>query len=404
MTDTPPAPPACGASAAPDTPRECILCGRCLDVCPLFRATGREELSPKAKHYLNKFLDTRPGELDTKPAASLASLCLACGRCEKECPQGLSGPAVVASLRGKHAAWESWLWKTWIERGGVLWPALGALARFAPDGLAGERFAPMLKLLKAMTRRKTEPWLAVTRYDVIPSCANGPQAALFPGCTAQHAQPAWLGTARALLAGVGYAVLPEPDWACCGLTLAHAGLPDSHALMMRRNIDLWRKAGRPQLAVFCATCLHGLTAYADPANAHVTAWEPGEAQAWLAALAPLSGLLRGTQFTPTPSAPDRVLYHRPCHGANTTADLDLLRAILGDRLVRTSTDACCGMGGVMQLGAPELSRQVAAACWDFFDAQPGDHLLTGCSGCVIQLRATAPQGVTVSHWLDCIAP
>ena len=27
---------------------ECILCGRCLSVCPLFAATGREELSPRA--------------------------------------------------------------------------------------------------------------------------------------------------------------------------------------------------------------------------------------------------------------------------------------------------------------------------------------------------------------------
>ena len=143
---TPPGPAAVD-SAAPGgggggNDRECILCGRCLDVCPLFQATGREELSPKAKHYLNKVLETRPGALHTRPAAHLASLCLACGRCEKECPQGLSGPAVVASLREKHAGWEAWLWKTWVERGGVLWPALGALSRLAPDGLAGERFAP----------------------------------------------------------------------------------------------------------------------------------------------------------------------------------------------------------------------------------------------------------------------
>ena len=36
---------------------ECILCGRCLSVCPLFTATGREELSPRAKFFMDHLRD-----------------------------------------------------------------------------------------------------------------------------------------------------------------------------------------------------------------------------------------------------------------------------------------------------------------------------------------------------------
>ena len=185
----------------------------------------------------------------------------------------------------------------------------------------------MLTLLKAMTSRKTAPWLGVAHYDVVPPAPprRGPPCFL-AAPPVRAARLAGHGPRPAR--GRGYAVQPEPDWACCGLTLTHAGLPERQTFMLRRNIDLWRKAGRPKLAVFCATCLHGLAAYADPVHTDAAVWEPGEAQAWRDALVPLSGLLRDTTFTLRPDAPARVLYHRPCHGANTTADLDLLRATL----------------------------------------------------------------------------
>ncbi|NHZ48480.1 (Fe-S)-binding protein, partial [Desulfovibrio sp. XJ01] len=102
---------------------------------------------------------------------------------------------------------------------------------------------------------------------------------------------------------------------------------------------------------------------------------------------------------------------------------------------------CCGMGGVLQLAAPDLSRTVADACWNALlperaatftpapssscapsspDAasttsaastpaattnatrQPGITVLTGCSGCTLQLAATAPPDVRVLHWLDVV--
>ncbi|HLP43106.1 MAG TPA: (Fe-S)-binding protein, partial [Fibrobacteria bacterium] len=63
---------------------------------------------------------------------------------------------------------------------------------------------------------------------------------------------------------------------------------------------------------------------------------------------------------------------------------------------------CCGFGGSLKLSAPELSDQVARSCMEFYGPRPGEQILTGCSGCVIQLRANAPQGVGVGHWLEII--
>lgn len=55
----------------------------------------------------------------------------------------------------------------------------------------------------------------------------------------------------------------------------------------------------------------------------------------------------------------------------------------------------------MQLEAPGLSRRVARCFWDKGEAS--GQVLTACSGCVLQLTATAPEGTQVGHWLDVLS-
>jgi glycolate oxidase iron-sulfur subunit len=49
---------------------------------------------------------------------------------------------------------------------------------------------------------------------------------------------------------------------------------------------------------------------------------------------------------------------------------------------------------------------VAAACWEALDPRRAEgeagQVLTDCSGCVLQLAATAPATVRVGHWLDAV--
>jgi glycolate oxidase iron-sulfur subunit len=431
---------------------ECILCGKCLEVCPLVRSTGREELSPKAKHYLAQVLDEDPARLSGQSATRLAALCMACGRCRDACPRGLSAADVVARLRAEHPAFEQWLWKNWIKAGWLLWPTLASLARLAPrfletgGGPGAKRLGDMVRKLRTMDDAQgLAPWLAVERFAPMagtdgkrgPGGPNGPDAApepvvLFTGCMAANARTRWTDAALRLLDGLGCDVALAPDWTCCGATLGHAGVPGAQGAMRRRNVAEWRAAERVRIVVFCASCLHGLRAYADAD----LGWEPGEAERWRAALTPLSALLGATTFRVVGEVPERLLYHSPCHARPLDADQAWFTGLLAqlgltDRLVAVNADRCCGMGGIVQLGAPELSARVAADCWSALlpdragAAAPGRapdraaedrptapesssatapaapaQLLTGCSGCVTQLKATAPAGVAVGHWLE----
>jgi len=245
--------------------------------------------------------------------------------------------------------------------------------------------------------KRIEPWLALDRVDPAAAAALGREVVVFPGCVATRVRSDWLDAAQGLLRLLGHAPGKTPVFECCGCTLGHAGLPREQTRLQRHNVQAWRDAGRPVLAVFCATCRWGLTAYA---NAPGLDWEPGEAEAWRASVTSLIDLWGGSTFRPLDDAPATVLYHQPCHGSGDGRELAWLQAALGGRLARWNTDRCCGMGGVMQLGAPDLSRKVAADCWASLPAGVGGQLLTGCSGCVLQLKATAPEGVAVGHWLE----
>jgi len=376
---------------------KCVLCGRCLEVCPLYNATGREELSPKAKFYLAQAMAGKAPELSEKAALELAGKCLSCGKCEKACPFGLCVPEMLSNLRAAHPGIESKLWKTWVERAGVLWPLMTTLSRFSPRFALQGKYGGLLHSLKGMdSRSRLEPWLKPVRFE---ACGQGRKALLFPGCVATHTRTDWSATAARLLKGMGFDTLPQPEFACCGCTVGHAGLKDAQREMQLANIAAWRDAGRPLLLSFCATCRCGLRGYAGCD----LGWQPGEQDQWLAGLASFARLVGTVTFALGENAPPRVHYHTPCHGAGGGQDQDMLAGILGERLsARTHKSLCCGFGGALKLSAPALSDQVARRCIDFYGPNPGEQILTGCSGCVIQLKANAPQGVGVGHWLEII--
>jgi glycolate oxidase iron-sulfur subunit len=400
--------------------KECILCGRCLEVCPLVTATGREELSPKAKQALAKALrvPSESGEaLASKPAAALAGLCLGCDRCRAACSQGLSAYDTMASLRAAHPDFQSWLWKLWVTRSDELWPAFAGLAgilRAVPAGEGAESGATAEASWKRWTRaltalsgaRRPEAWLRVARFDA--TAAQGRRVALFPGCLARTLRKDWTEKARRILLGLGAELLPNLDFGCCGQTLEGAGQLDAAREARSRNLAVWREAGRPQLVTFCATCAHGLGRYPFPLAGEQNAldWGAGgvssESEQWSSSLVSLASLWGETGFAFEQTAPARVLFHRPCHRQTPDADFLWLRTLLGARLARWTEQECCGLAGVMQLAAPALSAQVGARCLERLAPQPGDTLLTSCSGCVTQLAAVAPAGVKVGHWLDVV--
>lgn len=401
------------AGAAPKPERDCVLCGCCLEGCPLMAATSREELSPRAKALLAGPSKFSAATLDDAAVAELAGLCLACGKCEKLCPQGVSVPALIARLRAEHPAFRRWLWRQWVTRLRPFWALAARGAALVPESLAPASLGLALKGLRGLRPgRGLRPWLTITTFPVeaFRRMHGGRPAAIFDGCVGAGPRAIWADTARRLLPGLG-ANLVQADFSCCGSTLGVAGLPEDQERSRRANVEAWRKAGRPLVAVYCATCRKGLEEYAAPGAGAGLFADAGEAALWAASVVPLARLLQGATAKAGRGAPSIVGWHRPCHADPGDADFLFLKDLLGARLRTPAKAGCCGFGGIMQLAAPELSGQVGAACWGGLDAALGfsaapevtpGTVLTGCSGCVMQLAATAPPEARVGHWLEII--
>lgn len=367
---------------------ECILCGKCLSVCPLLRATNREELGPRAKADLARLLDDRPSLLAGRDVKELAGLCLGCHRCRTACSQGVDVPELVAELRGGHPDLKRWAWKTWLTNADK-WCLSASAARLVPGELVPERFGRQLKMLAGM---KDGPGLTpCLEPQTFPDTYRGETVLLFPGCTATHVHGHWLTAAVRLLDGLGVEVAPA-EFQCCGSGLKAAGFHEEAVEMAADTVRIWRSAGKPRVVVFCASCRAGLVGYDCFRDA-------GEREEWLQSVTPLSALAREIDFLISDNAPKRLAYHRPCHGDDS--DGAVLDAAMGDRLVATTEAECCGFGGIMRLAAPELTEGVNAACWNVLGT--ADAVVTGCSACVAQLANTAPVGTHVGHWLELIA-
>lgn len=93
--------------------RSCNGCARCRASasnerqCPVFRASHREEASPRAKANLLRGVisgQLRVEDLATEAAKEIADLCFNCHQCRLECPASVNIPKIVGELKAQYVA------------------------------------------------------------------------------------------------------------------------------------------------------------------------------------------------------------------------------------------------------------------------------------------------------------
>lgn len=382
---------------------DCILCGKCLEVCPVFKATGREELGGRSKMYLAQLLAQPEPQvkLNKDRVAEMVGLCAGCERCEAACPRQVPVATVVRRLRAQGDGFRLWLYRRMVEHGSW-WKKVNLLARILPDSLAlpepsmgDDATGLMVKGFRALDASNVlTPFIRVADPNLEYA---GEDAALFAGCVADRVMTPWKTTALALMRHLGLRVHEDVPFGCCGSALASAGLEVERGKAMEANVRTWREAGHPRLVTFCASCHHELKGYAEY---HVFTGVQEKAL-WLEKLTPLTSMLTGSTFVITEGAPESVAWHMACH-EEPEADSGLFASQLLEEWLAASEDGCCGFGGALQAADPELSATIAGSCWARFGDTP--TVLTGCSGCAMQLKTSAPDGREAGHWLEAVVP
>ncbi len=389
----------------------CAKCGACSTVCPVYRVTGREELTARGRLHLLGKMAASP---HSAAYLEIFSRCLLCGACRQACPRSIDLPSLVVAARHDlprltgSGSFRKLLATRCLAHPTLL-SSLAGLLRISE---------PLLRKLPAESGLRLKLGLLLESHagerEHPLTCSSAPVndsdgVTIFSGCLARHLLPEIDRATGELLAEAGHSSprIPEAQ-TCCGLATYSTGNLEEARRLARRNLDAF-KTGEGPIVTPCGSCYSHLLSYPE-----LLADDPeyrSLARSFSTRLREISSFLTDFQAT-TVSGPEignadklRVFYHDPCHlryrPGLREAPRRLLRACPGVELVELPDGPrCCGLGGTFNLAHPELSELIADDLITAILELEPDLVLTSCSGCLLQLHREldrSPQTIKVMH-------
>ncbi|VTU00692.1 fad fmn-dependent dehydrogenase : D-lactate dehydrogenase (Cytochrome) OS=Pirellula staleyi (strain ATCC 27377 / DSM 6068 / ICPB 4128) GN=Psta_2342 PE=4 SV=1: FAD_binding_4: FAD-oxidase_C: Fer4_8: CCG [Gemmataceae bacterium] len=392
---------------------KCSGCGDCRTanparrMCPVFRATGDEAASPRAKPNLLRVL-ADPAVATPEEVRAVAALCVNCKMCRDECDARVNVPKLMIETKAALHAEHGLGWNEWAQ------------ARMEGLSVLGSNFAPVVNTLlgRLGARWVLEKLLGVSRHRRLPAFtlrnffrrARGAglskkrvpgrppppefrtgRVAYFVDVYAAYTDPMIAEATVAVLHHNGVEVYVPPRQVGCGMGALAVGDLETAREHAVRNVRALADLVREGYRVVCSEPTAALMLSQDypdllddPDTAAVAA-ATVELTAYLAELH-AAGRLR-TDFR----ALDLTLgHHVPCHVKalrGAPAGPGLLSLIPGLR-VRTIDVGCSGMAGQWGLMAANREASLAAGAPVLAELnRPG--LIFGsteCSSCRIQLQ------------------
>lgn len=395
----------------------CTRCGECIAWCPTYTAArslsesqaeaapastqgqglgappavsrtsgGFEEITPlskisrfrafwKGQHggWLARLFGLRPPEESDVAAFGQGTYqCTLCGRCAVVCPVHIRTRDLWISLREQLVDWHAYpqVFDTLRER-------VGSVHNISGDD----------NHQRLIWAENLEEWPAM----VVPG--QPVETIYFVGCVASfyptvYTVPQDFVTVLRRV-GADFAVLGGEEW-CCGFPLVIAGMGEAARTLAAHNVQLVREAGARRLVTTCPSCYHTWCHTYPELLGEALGFEVFHATEWLAAQ------VRGSKL-PLRPLEMKVTYHDPCDLGRTSGlyepPREVLRAIPGLELVEMAENRehalCCGGGGDVEMGSPELTEGVAHLRLEQARATGAEVIATACQQCKRTLAAQA---------------
>jgi len=326
----------------PRTIELCVRCGTCRSVCPTFEVLGWESQNTRGRIMVAKAL--REGLTPDSDVLDSLNTCTTCGICTAKCPAGANPPEIVLEAR-----------RNLVSRG-VMTEAQAGFRRKVNE--SGNTFGELGDRLGWLTDREEIKERADRVY--------------FVGCLDSYRYPEVAKKTFDILKRFGVTLLPEE--VCCGSPLIRTG-SDAKKLV-DKNLAQMRKIGAKTIITGCAGC------YSTLKKDYPPEFEVLSVPEFLAEyLAELD--LKRLDMT--------VTYHDPCHLGRESGIFDppreVIRAICNLEEMKATREAsrCCGGGGGVRAGYPDLSLEIARR--RLFDVPEGvDAIVSCCPLCIRNLR------------------
>ena len=393
----------------------CMRCGFCLPVCPVYRELGTESASPRGWLALSRAVaDNKLGV--TGKFNNLVYHCLSCQACVAACPSGVLVDSAILDTRAvlnqeRKQPWFKaplfhWLTVTsprleWAMLPYRLYDQIGLRSIIQKLGvlrLISEQLDDLDHILPKLESRSIRSSLP----RVIPTVGERKyRVGYFLNCANNLIFTSTVRASLTVLTENHCEVVNILDAKCCGMPHRAYGELDTAKLLARHNLNIFKNLDVDAIITDCATCGSMLKEYESLFQ--------GEPEAELAKqldtkLVDISEFLGKIEIKESPelrldTLPKsirvsgkklRVTYHDPCHlgRAQKVAKppRDILRSIPNVELVElVESDWCCGGAGSYNLTKYDISMKILDRKMNNIGNTEANLVASGCPSCLMQL-------------------
>ncbi|MFH1328851.1 MAG: (Fe-S)-binding protein [Candidatus Bathyarchaeota archaeon] len=355
----------------------CTRCGECVTVCPATTETGNEYNSARGrirliKSYANAMYGPSAmlfGPKRKKADEILSNLvdysyqCSVCGICKEVCE------ARIDTIE---------LWEAF--RAELVKLGKGPLPRHAG-------FTPRIKV-------KHNPYdeLPENRPNWLPpdiKPVDKAEIGFFAGCTSSY-KTKWFAVNFAKILdkfNVKFTYLGPEEYCCCS-PLIRTGLLDIAKDTIVHNVESFAARGVQRVVTPCAGCFRTGTIDWPRFYGKRLPFEMVHATQFIAELID-SGRVKYVK-----KLDDVLTYHDPCHLGRHVGVFEEPRKILENLPIKgfiemennRSNSRCCGAGGGLKSGVPDLALNIAKRRVDEAIATKASMLTTSCPFCVVNFN------------------
>jgi len=363
---------------------ECVRCGACRHVCPVFNITKEEPSVARGKIFLAEQVNRGALKID-KEVADIFSLCTTCLRCSQICPVMVDYESLILSARARA-----------VEEVGLDLKKRAVVNLFSNEKLLSlskftsplvklftkEAPSPSIRLLPfkdmALPNPSSKPFNAEERVFEAEGKEKG-RLLFFTGCMFNHFFTETALNTVKVLNRLGYTVVVPKGQSCCGAPALFSGERQKFKEMKEKNLKLFSDKEADFIITACATC------------GHVLKREYRELP--LKTLELIELLYEEREELKKWELPEELTltWHFPCHmvrGQKIPQDyvLEVLSSVKNLRFKpMEEADNCCGMGGTFKISHPEISAKIQEKKATNIDKSGAEFVATECPGCVLNI-------------------
>jgi iron-sulfur cluster protein len=402
---------------------QCIRCGSCLNVCPIFRLVGGHVFGSVYTGGIGTILTAWFEALQN--SEDIQGLCIQCGNCKEVCPGKLDIPDMIMEIRRRlvvdkgQSLTQKAIFSV-VNNRKLFHSMLRAASIGGKPFTSGGFIRHLPFFLSELTEGRSLPAIAAVpfrdRFKKIKQPKLKQKAALYAGCLIDFAYPEMGEALIRILNKAGIEVIFPMDQTCCGAPARYNGAYEVAANNAVDNIKALLKENVDYVVSACPTCTVALEHefISTFESLGQTEWLP-QARKLAEKAVDFSTLVKklvdeGRLTFKEGQKLGSFTYHDSCHLRRTLKVFEQPRELLqkaGYQLAEMfECDMCCGMGGSYSIKLPEISAPILQRKLTNIKNTGASIVAMDCPGCVMQIGGGLHQDgapIKVKHTLELLA-